>query len=129
MKLFSEKNFHLFFKIGVIIKAVDSILEIVLGSIFYIADPGLISAQSFWASLLLAHGIVKIFLIWGLLHNKLWAFPLSALVFSCFVLYQIHDFLTSHSPFVVLITIFDAFLIVLILHEYRHRLQKSGNTI
>jgi uncharacterized membrane protein len=35
MKLFSQENLHTFFKAGTFIKAVDSVVEITLGSLFY----------------------------------------------------------------------------------------------
>jgi uncharacterized membrane protein len=77
--------------------------------------------ESFWAYLFISHGVVKLFLAWGLWKEKLWSFPLSAIVFSGFVIYQCYQLTYLHSSFLWLITIFDIILIALILHEYRRR--------
>ena len=77
--------------------------------------------QSFWAFIFLFHGLVKIFLVGALLKNKSWAYPVSAAIFSLFVVYQGYSLFYIHSLFLLLFTIFDVLLIVLILHEYRHK--------
>ncbi len=75
--------------------------------------------ESFWAFLLISHGIVKLFLAWGLWKEKLWAFPAGAAVFIGFVVYQIYQLTYLNSVFLWLITIFDIVLIVLVLQEWR----------
>jgi len=77
--------------------------------------------QSFWAFILLSHGIVKIFLVWGLLKHKLWAYPASAAVFALFVIYQVYSLFFIPSLLLGVLTVFDIVLIILILHEYRHK--------
>jgi len=77
--------------------------------------------QSFWAFILVSHGIVKIFMVWGLLKHKLWAYPASAAVFALFVLYQIYSLFFIPSLILGVLTVFDIVLIILILHEYRHK--------
>src|SRR3989344_6197519 len=47
--------------------------------------------RSVWAFIFLSHGIVKIFLLTGLWHRKLWAYPASAIIFTIFVLYQFYQ--------------------------------------
>jgi uncharacterized membrane protein len=158
MKLFSEKNYHALFKIGIIIKAVDSVIEIAAGLLFAFLSNAAINqivlffvqnevtetprdffwtvlakifqgfvttSKSYWAILFLAHGIMKIFLIVGLLRKKAWAYPISALIFATFALSQIYQMAHNPSFAVALITVFDLILIVLILHEYEH-FKKSG---
>lgn len=77
--------------------------------------------QSFWAFILLSHGVVKIFLVYGLLNNKLWAYPSSAVVFALFAIYQAYSMFFFPSFFLGLLTVFDVVLVFLILHEYRYK--------
>jgi uncharacterized membrane protein len=77
--------------------------------------------ESFWAFLFISHGVVKLFLAWGLWKEKLWSFPLSAIIFAGFVVYQLYQLTYINSFFLWLITIFDIVLIALIMHEYRRR--------
>ena len=77
--------------------------------------------ESFWAFLFISHGAVKSFLAWGLWKEKLWAFPTAAIVFVGFIAYQLYQLTYLNSVSLWAITIFDVVLIVLILHEYRHR--------
>lgn len=39
-----------------------------------------VSTEHFYAFYLFSHGIVKVFLVFGLLRNKLWAYPVSLVV-------------------------------------------------
>jgi uncharacterized membrane protein len=84
--------------------------------------------ESFWAFLFISHGVVKLFLAWGLWKEKLWSFPLSAVVFSGFVVYQLYQLTYLNSFFLWLITVFDIALIVLILREYRRRKMNLGSS-
>lgn len=77
--------------------------------------------QAVWAFIFLSHGIVKMLLVGGLWREKLWAYPTSAIIFACFVIYQFYQMTFTPSLALWAITIFDIILISLILHEYRHR--------
>jgi uncharacterized membrane protein len=77
--------------------------------------------QAIWAAIFLSHGIVKIFLAIGLWRNILWTYPVAAITFAGFVIYQIYQMTYTPSLSLALITILDVVLIVLILHEYRRR--------
>lgn len=77
--------------------------------------------QLFGALYLIGHGIVKIFLVWGLLKNKLWAYPTSIVFLSFFILYQLIRFSFTHSIFLILLTIFDLLVLWLVWHEYKYR--------
>lgn len=78
-------------------------------------------SKLFWAFLLIAHGVVKVFLIHGLLRNKRWSYLVSAIVFSYFILDQTRRFFSIPSIFLGLITLFDILVVFLILFEYRKR--------
>ena len=74
--------------------------------------------QTFGALYLLSHGIVKTFIVIGLLRNKLWAYPVSIVTLSLFVVYQLYRLTYGYSFFLIGLTIVDIFLIVLTWHEY-----------
>ncbi|MEO8556686.1 MAG: DUF2127 domain-containing protein [Actinomycetota bacterium] len=75
----------------------------------------------FGALYLLSHGIVKIVLVWEILHNRLWAY--SGLIYLTvgFMIYQTYRFSYSHSISMVLLTVFDAVIVYLTVVEYRKR--------
>lgn len=78
-----------------------------------------ISAQHFYAFYLLSHGAVKLVLVVGLLRNKLWAYPASLVALSFFILYQLYRYSYTHGIGLILLTIFDVFVMWLIWHEYQ----------
>ncbi len=75
--------------------------------------------QLYGALYLLSHGIVKAVLVWGLLKNKLWAYPASLAVLALFILYQGIRIIQYHSVALMLLTVFDIVVLGLIWHEYR----------
>jgi uncharacterized membrane protein len=77
----------------------------------------------FAALYLLSHGIVKIVLVWEILHSRFWAY--SGLIYLTvgFMIYQIYRFSYSHSLGLVLLTVFDAAIVYLTVVEYRKRRQ------
>jgi uncharacterized membrane protein len=79
-----------------------------------------ISSQHFIAFYLLSHGVIKLFLIIGLLTRKLWCYPSSILVFGLFIIYQLYRFSYTHSIWLLFITILDAVVIWLTWHEWKH---------
>lgn len=78
-----------------------------------------VGSKEFYAFYLLSHGAIKILLVIGLLKNRLWAYPGSLVALGLFVLYQLYRFSYTHSYGLILLTIFDLFLMVLIWHEYK----------
>ena len=73
----------------------------------------------FFAIYLIAHGIIKLGLILALWKEKLWAYPLSEIVFSLFIIYQIYRYTQHPSIFLILLTALDIFVIILIHLEYK----------
>ncbi len=73
----------------------------------------------FAAFYLLSHGIIKIFLAIGLLRGKVWAYPCAIVVFILFIVYQIYRYTYTHSFFLILLSLFDIFVVVLTWHEYK----------
>jgi uncharacterized membrane protein len=80
-----------------------------------------LSTRNFTAVYLLSHGVIKLWLIIGLLRGKLWYYPLAIAVFGLFIVYQLYRFSLSHSLWLVLITVVDIVVIALTWQEYRRR--------
>lgn len=78
-----------------------------------------VSSKHFYAFYLLSHGIVKIFLVAGLLRDKMWAYPASLIVMALFIVYQIYRFSYTYSWGLVVLSVFDLVVMALIWHEYR----------
>jgi uncharacterized membrane protein len=68
---------------------------------------------------LISHGVVKTLLVIALWLDKLWAYPLTIVVFSAFMGYQLHRFTRTHSWTLIALTIFDAVIIYLTWKEYQ----------
>ena len=78
-----------------------------------------VAEHNFYAFYLLSHGIIKAILVIGLLREKLWAYPASFVVFSAFIAYQLYRYSFTHDFGLILLSIFDLFIIYLAVHEYR----------
>lgn len=78
-----------------------------------------VSTQHFCAFYLLSHGAIKVFLVIGLLRNKLWAYPVSLVVLGLFIVYQLYRFSYTHGIGLIVLTVFDVIVMGLIWHEYR----------
>ena len=152
MPVFSQKRLHAAFEIGVILKGLNALAEL-LGGVFVwvvsvefirgvveglvhnelLEDPrdriasylmhaaaGVsVSGKNFAAFYLVSHGVVKLILVAGLLRNRLWAYPASLAVLGLFIAYQLYRLTFAFSVLLIVLTIFDAIIIVLIWHEYR----------
>lgn len=78
------------------------------------------NTEIFIAIYFLVQGVLKIFLIAGLLRKKMWVYPLSMYVFLAFTFYQIYRFTHTHSPFLILLSTLDIITILVIEHKYKH---------
>ncbi|QND52874.1 DUF2127 domain-containing protein [Phyllobacterium sp. 628] len=77
-----------------------------------------VSSQHFYAFYLLSHRLIKALLVIALLKNKLWAYPLSLFVLGLFIAYQLYRYSYTQSSVLLVLTVFDLFIMVLIWHEY-----------
>lgn len=84
-----------------------------------------ISSKHFAAFYLLSHGIIKLWLVIGLLRNKLWYYPTAMIFFGLFIIYQVYRFTFTHSILLMFITILDIAIIILTWHEYRYLSKES----
>jgi uncharacterized membrane protein len=77
-----------------------------------------VGTKHFYAFYLLSHGAVKLLLVIGLLRNKLWSYPASLMVLGLFIVYQLYRFSYTHGIGLIVLTVFDIFVMGLIWHEY-----------
>ncbi len=79
-----------------------------------------VGARDFATLYLLGHGIVKLWLIIGLLRKRLWYYPTAMVVFGLFIVYQVYRYTFTHSILLLLITALDLIVIALTWHEYQY---------
>jgi len=130
-----ERSIHRIFVVSVAAKGAHALIEIAGGLALYLLGAETIadwirphewaarhfnaSEQGFYAFYLLSHGLVKSVLVIGLLKEKLWAYPASVAVFGLFIAYQLYRYSFTHDFGLILLSIFDLFVIALTIHEYR----------
>jgi uncharacterized membrane protein len=133
-----ERRIHQIFVVSVSLKGLHALIEIAGGLALYLFSADAIarwldeidrhdwvarhfpaSQQHFYAFYLLSHGLVKSVLVFGLLREKLWAYPASVAVFGAFIAYQLYRYSWTHDTGLILLSIFDLFVIYLAIHEYR----------
>lgn len=75
-------------------------------------------AQIFGAVYLLAHGVLKMFLVYNLLKERRWVFPYAIGILSLFVLYQCYRLSVHFSYGILIMATLDIFVIGFIVSEY-----------
>ncbi|MFA5022601.1 MAG: DUF2127 domain-containing protein [Patescibacteria group bacterium] len=151
MKQQVQRILDYLFNIGVTLKGVDGVLELIGGFIFLFIKPATLNkiiiwltahevaedpkdilanwlitashqfsvkAEIFIALYLLLHGAIKIFLVIALLKNKRWSYPAAIIFLLTFIAYQIYQLTQRLSIGLILLTIFDLFVVFLIWQEY-----------
>lgn len=78
-----------------------------------------IGTQHFYALYLLAHGGLKLTMVYMLWRRVLWAYPAAMVVLSGFVVYQTFESFHAGSPFLLLLALFDLVMICLVWQEWR----------
>ena len=126
-----RSRLHVAFEIGVILKGLNGLLELIGGILLLVFPPGAIQrfvvelthnelsrhAQTFAAIYLLSHGVIKAVLVYALLKDKLWAFPWAIGVFAGFGVYQIYRYFVEPSGWLIALTVLDVIVIGLTLAE------------
>jgi uncharacterized membrane protein len=77
-----------------------------------------IQTQHFYAVYLIGHGALKLAMVAMLARRVLWAYPAAMAVLAGFVLYQLYHWTGSHSPFLLMLSGFDLFMIGLVWREW-----------
>jgi uncharacterized membrane protein len=94
--------------------------DFIANYLFQSAQHFSVSTRRFTAVYLLSHGVIKLWLIIGLLRQRLWYYPVAIAIFSLFIAYQLYRYSLTHSLWLLLITVVDVVVIVLTWHEYRY---------
>ena len=80
----------------------------------------------FASGYLIVHGIIKVFLVAGLLGRRLWSYPVSLWFLAGFIAYQAYRFFFTHSLWMIALTIVDLIVAFLVWREYEARKQGSA---
>lgn len=67
---------------------------------------------------LVGHGLVKIFLVYALWREKLWAFPAALWFIALFIVYQLYRFTHTHSIALLIFALLDVCVAGFIWREY-----------
>lgn len=94
----------------------DLVANFILRSVQHLAA----GTETFAAIYLLGHGVIKLWLIAGLLREKLWFYPAAMSIFGLFIAYQLYRYTLMHSMWLLLVTALDVVVIALTWHEYRY---------
>lgn len=100
--------------------------DLVANLLLHTAQHLSVGTKEFAAAYLLGHGVIKLWLIAGLLRERLWYYPVSLVVFCAFVVYQVYRYSFTHSIWLLLITALDIVIIALTWHEYRYLRNRRG---
>ncbi|MER9054912.1 DUF2127 domain-containing protein [Mesorhizobium sp. M0213] len=93
--------------------------DFIAGYLSQMAGHFSVASKEFYAFYLLSHGLIKLLLVVGLLRGKLWSYPASLVALGAFMVYQVYRYSYTHSPGLLVLTVFDAVVMVLIWHEWR----------
>lgn len=148
------------FRISLIVKGIDGVLELVGGVLLLVISPSKIgalvrfltqhelaedphdffanllvhsagslsvSASLFGAIYLLVHGLVKVALVAAVLSGRLWAYPWMIGFLVAFIGYQAYEMVVHFSIGLLLLTLFDIFIVVLTVREYRLHRVRAGS--
>lgn len=161
-RLFSKKNIHVGFSIGLILKTFYDIGEVLCGILLFFLTPEKMSklitlisrdelkedphdlvmnylltfshhfsigVQHFTTFYLLSHGLTKVAVLILLWRKKLWAYPLSIVLFCVFIFLQTQRFTHTHSIMLLIFTLIDVIMIALTILEYKNiKADKSNIT-
>lgn len=75
--------------------------------------------KNFVILFLIFHGMIKVVLVSGLLLNMAWAYPFAFVSLGGFILYQLYLIATHPTVGMILLTLFDFFIVWLTWREYQ----------
>jgi hypothetical protein len=75
-----------------------------------------------------SHGVIKLWLVIGLMRGRLQCYPIAISAFAFFIAYQLYRFSITHSIWLLAITAVDV-VIVLTWHQYRYLLRRRDASI
>ncbi len=74
--------------------------------------------HTFWSVYLFGHGLLNLGVAVALFAQKRWAHPVSIVVLSLFILYQMSDFFLTGAPVLIVLSAFDLIVILLVWREW-----------
>ena len=86
------------------------------------------NTQTFGALYLLAHGLVKIVIVIGLLRREHWSYYVAFVFLGGFVIYQVYRMTYAPTLGLALLTVFDLFIIWLTRREFQRMRQARPQT-
>ena len=92
--------------------------DFIAGHLSQMASSFSFASKEFYAFYLLSHGLIKLLLVVGLLRGKLRSYPASLVALGAFMVYQVYRWSYTHSAGLLVLTVFDAVVMVLIWHEW-----------
>lgn len=93
--------------------------DFIAGYLSQMASQFSVASKQFYAFYLLSHGLIKLLLVIGLLRGKLWSYPASLAALGAFMAYQVYRYSYTHSPGLLVLTVFDAIVMWLIWQEWQ----------
>jgi uncharacterized membrane protein len=93
--------------------------DVIASHLLSLAQTMSVQTKNFYAFYLLSHGAVKLGIVIALLKNWLWAYPASLVALAGFIVYQIYRAALVGAVGLIVLTVFDLFVMTLIWHEYR----------
>lgn len=75
---------------------------------------------------LLGHGIIKLFLVVGMLRNKLWVYPIAIVALLMFIVYEVFRLIQKPSILLAVLAFLDAAVVVLVWFEYRAKRREAA---
>ncbi|MEV6622502.1 DUF2127 domain-containing protein [Amycolatopsis sp. NPDC051106] len=82
--------------------------------------------KTFAVAYLLAHGLIKLGLVWALARKIVRAYPVAAVILAAFVVYEVFRAIHTHSIALPFFAALDAVIIVFVLREYRQLKRSRG---
>jgi uncharacterized membrane protein len=83
--------------------------------------------KTFAVAYLLAHGLIKLGLVWALARKIVRAYPIAAVILAAFVVYEVWRAIHTHSIALPFFAALDVIIIVLVLREYRQLKRERAN--
>jgi uncharacterized membrane protein len=77
---------------------------------------------------ILAHGLINLLLVLGLIKEKLWAYLVAVGVLGSFMLYQLYRIAYTQSVLLEILTVLDALFVIVIWHEYKYQIKRLGKS-
>jgi uncharacterized membrane protein len=90
----------------------------------HLLDSVSLDSKRFASVYLIGHGLIKIFLVYALWREKLWAFPAALWFIALFVVYQLYRFTHTYSIALLIFALLDVLVAWFIWREYLVR--KAG---